>query len=92
MRKSETCLSDKCETFLSHRRYISALEFGGTERLITVLDTLTKSQKQIVFLCLINKLSVAEIAKELSISEQAVYSRLHNAFKRLKQNTEYIIT
>lgn len=92
MKKSEVCLSKKCESFLSHQRYLSPSDFGGLDRLYTLLGTLTESQKQIVFLCLINKLSVKEIADELSISEQAVYSRVHNTFKRLKENTEYIIS
>ncbi len=92
MKKSEVCLSKKCESFLSHQSYLSPSDFGSFERLYTLLDTLTEKQRQIVFLCLINKLSVKEIADELSISEQAVYSRVHNAFKRLKENTEYIIS
>ena len=92
MKKSNVCLSEKCESFLSHQSYLSPSDSDSFERFYTLLGTLTENQKQIIFLCLINKLSAKEIAKELSISEQAVYSRAHNAFKRLKKNSEYIIS
>ncbi len=92
MKKSDVCLSEKCESFLSHHIFFSPSDFGDSDTLHTLLCTLTENQKEIVFLCLINKLSVKEIADALSISEQAVYSRVHNAFKRLKENTKYIIS
>ena len=92
MKKSEVCLSNRCESFLSHQSFLSSSDFGGIEQLYTILGTLTEKQREIVFLCLINKLSVKEIATELCISEQAVYNRVHNAFKRLKENTKYIIS
>lgn len=92
MKKSGVCLSEKCESFLSHHIFLSLSDADDSETLQTLLSTLTENQKEIVFLCLINKLSVREIADALSISEQAVYSRVHNAFKRLKKNTKYIIS
>lgn len=92
MKKSKICLSERCESFLSHQAYLHKSDSNSFERLYTLLDTLTEKQKQIVFLCLINKLSAKEIADELSISEQAVYSRVHNALRRLKENTKYIIS
>ena len=92
MKKSKVCLSRKFETFLSHQNYLSLSDFDSVEELNTLLGTLTENQRQIVFFCLVNNLSVKDISNELSISKQAVYSRLHNAFKRLKQNKEYIVS
>ena len=90
MRKSTVSLTDSCESFLSHKDFLSISSSNGGDALFTLLDTLTQKQREIVYLYLIDRLSTNEIASELSISPQAVYSRAHNAFKRLQENSEYI--
>ncbi len=62
---------------------------GSVEALRQMLLMLTSAQRETVLLYLLDGLSVEEIAAELSVSKQAVYSRIHSARKRLKKNAVY---
>lgn len=91
MKKPTCALTESCEHKLGFWRYsaVSDKNERTAEAVRQLLLTLTESQREAVSLCLLDGLSPAEVSKILCVPNQVVYSRIHSARKRLKQNTEY---
>ena len=91
MRKSECSLTERGEHFYSFcsSKKGSQQDVVSVDALRQMLLMLTSAQRETVLLYLLDGLSVDEIAAELSISKQAVYSRIHSARKKLKKNAVY---
>ena len=92
MSRSTSSLTQKSEHFLEFSRYMQADEEDETaiETARQLLFMLTSSQREVLALS-IEGLRPAEIADELCISPQAVYSRVCSAKKVLKRNAKYFL-
>lgn len=56
-----------------------------TERLSSMFDTLTKRQKEVMFLRYFDELSCDQIAMIMKLSKQAVYNLIHHSIQHLKK-------
>ena len=82
MRKTTCSLTNRCEEFLGFAKYED--EKYKAESRQAVHQMLLS-----LVLYLVDRLSAEEISCELCISKNAVYSRIHHAKKRLKENAVY---
>lgn len=57
------------------------------EKLLAMLNTLTRRQQEVVFLRYFDELNCDQIAMVMELSKQAVYNLLHHALERLKKAT-----
>ena len=90
MRRTSCSLTDKCEGFLGFAQYKEELYKAEAPQTVhQMLLSLTPGQREVVVLYLVDRLSAEEISCELCIPKNTVYSRIHNAKKRLKQNAVF---
>lgn len=92
MSRSTSSLTQRSEHFLEFNRYIQVDEEDevAIETARQLLFMLTESQRAVLALSA-EGLRPAEIADELCISPQTVYSRVCTAKKVLKRNAEYFL-
>lgn len=92
MNRSICSLTQRGEHFFGFGRYMQVDEAdeNAVETAKQLLFMLTEPQREVLALC-VEGLSPSEIAEELCISPQAVYSRVCTAKKVLKQNAQYFL-
>lgn len=90
MRRTTCSLTSKAEGFFGFVRYKESLrEADSPQAVRQMLLSLTPPQREVVVLYLLDRLSAEEIAHELCIPKKTVYTRIHHAKKRLKENAAY---
>lgn len=90
MRRTTCSLTDKCEGFLGFERYKNETHKAEAPQAVyQILLSLTPPQREVVVLYLVDRLSADEISCELCIPKNTVYSRIHHAKKRLKENAVF---
>lgn len=91
MKKSTCRLTERREHRFGFGQYLAVSDKNErtVETVRQLLLTLTESQREAVSLCLLDGFSPKEVSKILCVPNQVVYSRIHSARKRLKQNSRY---
>lgn len=63
------------------------IELEKKEKLISMLNTLTRRQHEAIFLRYFEELNCDQIAAVMELSKQAVYNLIHHALEQLKKST-----
>lgn len=85
--KSLSFFENKLETVSSHEFVMIAeqISMERREKLLSMLDKLTKRQREVIFLRYFEELNYEQIAQVMELNKQTVYNLLHHALDQLKK-------
>jgi RNA polymerase sigma factor (sigma-70 family) len=78
------------EAFPSHEFVLISeqIEIEKKEKVVSMLNRLTRRQHEAIFLRYFEELNCGQIAAVMELSKQAVYNLIHQALERLKKSTQ----